>query len=36
MEKILLSDPWAAISGRTSSYDKVVFRPPLHLRLYFP
>ena len=28
MAKILLSDPWAAISGRTSSDDKVVFRPP--------
>lgn len=27
MAKILLSDPWAAISGSTSSDDKVVFRP---------
>ena len=29
MAKILLSDPLAAISGRTSSDDKVVFRLPL-------
>ena len=35
MAKILLSDPWATISGSTSSDDKVVFRPPSP-RLYFP